>query len=87
MRAAAGSVAAGNPARSFAGQGDKTPDARLAQQMAAAKIPDCMSQDAFKFDPPQLGPATVVAVSGARADAIDARLLFLAHAALAGHCK
>jgi hypothetical protein len=88
LRAAAGMGDAGNTVRSIGPRGSyQGAEERLAKQMAAAKIPDCMSQDAFKFDPPHLGPATVVAVSGARGDAIDARILFLAHAALAGHCK
>jgi hypothetical protein len=87
IRAAAGSAGGGNAARSFAGpenyQGNTAAEERLAKQMAAAKIPDCMSQDAFKFDPPKLGPFTLVGVR----NGVDLRALWLAQAALAGHCK
>jgi hypothetical protein len=87
MRAAvaAGSIGAGDSAAGpVNGYSDRSLEKRLAKRIADSTIPSCLSTDAFKFDPPTVGPATLVGVPH---NGIDVRALFLARAAVVGHCK
>lgn len=50
----------------------------FARQVDEAAVPDCLHQDALKFQPPQVGPIPVVGVLA---------LPFVAVAALRGKCR
>jgi hypothetical protein len=64
-----------------------TGQARIDREFSDAQKPSCLTSDAFKFDPTQLGPVTFVTPNYWAGGGIDVRALFLAHAILTGRCR